>query len=120
MYFFETILYLDMEAETLLLSESFLVSGHIYENGRSEIKIKRLGRNITAWLQQYLRMRLYSPKTNQQSYWHLIYPRPNNGQRGRPSRPVCGSEPADLGDPSSLFFLIISECKKMIFFINKS
>ncbi|RNA16930.1 hypothetical protein BpHYR1_013598 [Brachionus plicatilis] len=25
-------------------------------------------------------------------------PRPNNGQCGRPSRPVCGSEPADLGD----------------------
>ncbi|RNA39109.1 hypothetical protein BpHYR1_007866 [Brachionus plicatilis] len=25
-------------------------------------------------------------------------PRPNNGQCGRPSRPVCGSEPADLGE----------------------
>ncbi|RNA01441.1 hypothetical protein BpHYR1_011833, partial [Brachionus plicatilis] len=25
-------------------------------------------------------------------------PRPNNGQHGRPSRPVCGSEPADLSD----------------------
>ncbi|RNA41061.1 hypothetical protein BpHYR1_035061 [Brachionus plicatilis] len=25
-------------------------------------------------------------------------PRPNNGQYGRPSRPVCGSEPADLSD----------------------
>ncbi|RNA10116.1 hypothetical protein BpHYR1_015943 [Brachionus plicatilis] len=25
-------------------------------------------------------------------------PRPNNGQHGRPSRPVYGSEPADLGD----------------------
>ncbi|RNA15850.1 hypothetical protein BpHYR1_045374, partial [Brachionus plicatilis] len=57
-------------------------------------------------------------------------PRPNNGQHGRPSRPVCGSEPADLSDlagrprrssrltlaiypadladPSSLFFLIIT------------
>ncbi|RMZ94616.1 hypothetical protein BpHYR1_040567 [Brachionus plicatilis] len=23
-------------------------------------------------------------------------PGPNNGQHGRPSRPVCGSEPADL------------------------
>ncbi|RNA15057.1 hypothetical protein BpHYR1_017367, partial [Brachionus plicatilis] len=25
-------------------------------------------------------------------------PRPNNGQCGRPSRPVCGSEPTDLGE----------------------
>ncbi|RNA07174.1 hypothetical protein BpHYR1_019650 [Brachionus plicatilis] len=25
-------------------------------------------------------------------------PRPNNGQHGRPSRPVCASEPADLSD----------------------
>ncbi|RNA19360.1 hypothetical protein BpHYR1_038989 [Brachionus plicatilis] len=28
----------------------------------------------------------------------LSKPRPNNGQRGCPSRPVCGSEPADLSD----------------------
>ncbi|RNA44886.1 hypothetical protein BpHYR1_034837 [Brachionus plicatilis] len=26
----------------------------------------------------------------------FIQPRPNNGQHGRPSRPVFGSEPADL------------------------
>ncbi|RNA24831.1 hypothetical protein BpHYR1_030194 [Brachionus plicatilis] len=28
----------------------------------------------------------------------VFMPRPNNGQHGRPSRPVCGSEPADLSD----------------------
>ncbi|RNA01885.1 hypothetical protein BpHYR1_027985, partial [Brachionus plicatilis] len=45
-------------------------------------------------------------------------PRPNKGQRGRPSRPVCGTEPVDLSDlagrpkrpsrPVQPIFLIIS------------
>ncbi|RNA11397.1 hypothetical protein BpHYR1_042413 [Brachionus plicatilis] len=62
--------------------------------GQARIKAKdRLLLNILSKLLVFrLKLTEYTEYTTQKK------PQPNNGQCVRPSRPVCGSEPADLGD----------------------